>query len=340
QGRGPVFRVDVTSGETRRLSASGTFHDPNPSPDGRFVYALRALIEAPPHATRLDVSVDDQDPAVLPTPGHPLELPSRVAEVNATTDDGTPVRSWLVLPEGASAEQPAPLVVFIHGGPLSSWNDWHWRWCPHLLAERGYAVLLPDPALSTGYGQAFVQRGWGRWGFEPYTDLMTLVEAAADRDDIDGSRTAAMGGSFGGYMANWVAGHTDRFSCIVTHASLWSLNQFHATTDDVAWLEYEFGDPWADDSQWRDNSPHLHLEKIRTPMLVTHGEDDDRVPIGEALRLYTDLRRYGVESKFLLFPDENHWVLKPNNSRVWYETVFAWLDHYLLGKEFTKPGLL
>jgi dipeptidyl aminopeptidase/acylaminoacyl peptidase len=340
QGRAPVFRVDVTTGEVRRLSASGAFHDVNPSPDGRYVYALRALVDEPPHAVRLDAAATDQEPVVLPTPGHPLTVPSRSVEVVGTAGDGTPVHSWLVLPAEASAEQPAPLVVFIHGGPLSSWNDWHWRWCPHLLAERGYAVLLPDPALSTGYGQAFIERGWGRWGFEPYTDLLAAVDAAVARDDVDAERTAAMGGSFGGYMANWVAGHTTRFRCIVTHASLWALDQFHATTDDVAWLEYELGDPWVDDSRWRDNSPHLHVGEIRTPMLVTHGENDDRVPIGEALRLYTDLRRHGVESKFLLFPDENHWILKPNNSRLWYETVFAWLDHHLLGKDFTRPDLL
>jgi len=340
QGRSPLFRVDLDGGGVRRLSAAGAFHDVHPSPDGRHVYAMRALIDQPLHAVRLDAAGTDQEPAVLPTPGYPLTLTSRVVEVAGPAADGTPLRSWLVLPSEATPENPAPLVVFIHGGPLSSWNEWSWRWCPHLLADRGYAVLLPDPALSTGYGQEFVQRGWGRWGEAPFTDLMAAVDATVARPDVDGSRTAAMGGSFGGYMANWVAGHTDRFDCIVTHASLWALDQFHATTDDVAWLEYEFGDPWADAVRWQENSPHRHLDRISTPMLVIHGENDDRVPVGEALRLYTDLCRKGVESKFLLFPDENHWVLKPNNSRVWYETVFAWLDHHVLGKEFTRPELL
>ena len=126
--------------------------------------------------------------------------------------------------------------MWIHGGPLGSWNAWTWRWNPWLLVAKGYAVLLPDPALSTGYGQSYIQRGWGGWGRAPYTDLMEITDAAVDRPDIDATRTAAMGGSFGGYMANWVAGQTDRFNAIVTHASLWALDQFGPTTDAVTVL--------------------------------------------------------------------------------------------------------
>jgi dipeptidyl aminopeptidase/acylaminoacyl peptidase len=208
-------------------------------------------------------------------------------------------------------------------------------------------VLLPDPALSTGYGQAFVERGRGRWGDEPFTDLMTATDACEARDDIDETRTAAMGGSFGGYMANWVAGHTDRFRCLVTHASLWALDQFHGTTDHAAWWEREFGDPYAGASpgspgasRYETHSPHRSIGKITTPMLVIHGERDHRVPVGEALRLWVDLLRHDVEAKFLYFPDENHWILKPQHSRVWYETVLAWLDHHLLGREWQRPAAL
>ena len=244
------------------------------------------------------------------------------------------------LPAGAAPDRPAPLVVFIHGGPLSSWSGWSWRWNPWLLAARGYAVLLGDPALSTGYGQSFVERGRGRWGAEPYTDLMALVDATVARPDVDQQRTAAMGGSFGGYMANWVAGQTDRFRCIVTHASIWSLEQFHGTTDHAAWWEREFGSPEAMPERYRDHSPDRNLGRIRTPMLVIHGEHDHRVPIGEALRLWTDLTRSGVEAKFLYFPDENHWILTPPHVRVWYETVLAFLDQHVLGKDWARPELL
>src|SRR5439155_17332145 len=136
------------------------------------------------------------------------------------------------------------------------------------------------------------------------------------------------------------AGHTDRFKCIVTHASLWALDQFHGTTDMGHYWEREFGSPYTDLSAYEANSPNRHIGNVRTPMLVIHGELDHRVPISEGLRLWTDLKRHGVDAKFLYFPDENHWILKPQNARVWYETVFAYLDHYVLGKDFEKPGLL
>jgi dipeptidyl aminopeptidase/acylaminoacyl peptidase len=339
-GRTPVFRVDVTSGEVTRLSVDGAFSDLCPSPDGTTLYALRSRIASPPEAMALDALGEDQEPRTIPTPGLPVTVPGRVEELIAAAPDGVAVHSWLVLPTEASAASPAPLVLWIHGGPLGSWQGWHWRWNPWVLAARGYAVLLPDPALSTGYGQAFIQRGWGRWGAEPYTDLMAAVDAAVARPDIHPERTAAMGGSFGGYMANWVAGHTDRFRAIVTHASLWAMDQFHGTTDEGQWWESEFGDPYRDPHRYEENSPHRHIGRITTPVLVIHGELDHRVPVGEALRLWTDLRRHGVPAKFLYFPDENHWILKPQHARVWYETVIAWLDQQLLGKDWERPTLL
>jgi dipeptidyl aminopeptidase/acylaminoacyl peptidase len=342
-GRTPVFRVEVGGdgdGRVTRLSADGAFSDLCPAPDGRRLYALRATMAAPAEAVALDAHEADQRPAPLPTPGLPLAVPGSLTEVETRAGDGTRLRGWLVLPSGASEASPAPLVVFIHGGPLSSWSGWSWRWNPWLLAARGYAVLLGDPALSTGYGQGFVERGRGRWGAEPFTDLMALVDGCVARPDIDERRTAAMGGSFGGYMANWVAGQTDRFRCIVTHASIWSLEQFHGTTDHAAWWEREFGTPEAMPERYRDHSPDRNLGRVRTPMLVIHGERDHRVPIGEALRLWTDLTRSGVEAKFLYFPEENHWILTPPHARVWYETVLAFLDQHVLGKDWVRPELL
>jgi dipeptidyl aminopeptidase/acylaminoacyl peptidase len=342
-GRTPVFRVEVgggADGRVTRLCADGAFSDLCPAPDGRRLYALRAGIDAPPGAVALDAGVADQRPAPLATPGLPLRVPGTLTEVHARAGDGTPLRGWLVLPVGAGPDRPAPLVVFIHGGPLMSWSSWSWRWNPYLLSAAGYAVLLPDPALSTGYGQAFVERGHGRWGDEPFTDLMALVDAAVARPDLDERRTAAMGGSFGGYMANWVAGHTDRFRCIVTHASIWSLEQFHGTTDHAAWWEREFGTPEEAAERYRRHSPDAAATSIRTPMLVIHGERDHRVPIGEALRLWTDLTRFGVDAKLLYFPDENHWILTPQHARIWYRTVLAFLDQHVLGKDWVRPELL
>jgi len=337
RGHSPVYRVDLAGGGVDRLTDEGTFSSLCPAPDGS-VYALRASYRSPAEVVRIDPA---GGVTALPTPGLPLELPGEVTEVSTRADDGTEIRAWLVLPRGASAERPAPLLLWIHGGPLSSWNTWHWRWCPHLMAERGYAVLLPDPALSTGYGHAMVQRGWGAGGADRvFADLMAITDAALERPDLDASRTAAMGGSYGGYMSNWIAGHTDRFRAIVTHASLWALDQFHGTTDITVWWERQYGSPYENLPSYLAESPRSGLSEIRTPVLVIHGQRDYRVPLSEGLRLWTDLQRHDVPSRFLYFPDENHWVLKPGNARVWYETVLAFLAEHVLGEEWRRPDLV
>jgi dipeptidyl aminopeptidase/acylaminoacyl peptidase len=339
-GRAPLFRVSAEDGAVTRLTGdNGAYSDPRVSPDGRFVYALRNAVDAPPAPVRLDAHTAGQHPVALPAPAEAPSVPGTLTEVEATAVDGTGLRGWLVLPTGA-AEEPAPLLVWVHGGPMTSWNSWHWRWNPWLLAARGYAVLLPDPALSTGYGQAFLQRGWPDWGDAPYTDVLALADAAEARPDVDASRTAAMGGSFGGYLANWIAGHTDRFDAIVSHASLWALDQFGPTTDAAYYWTTEMTEEMA-----RRNTPHAHVDKITTPMLVIHGDKDYRVPIGEALRLWWELlaRQADPENqphRFLYFPDENHWILKPQHAALWYQTVIAFLDQHLLGKEFEVPELL
>jgi dipeptidyl aminopeptidase/acylaminoacyl peptidase len=339
-GRHALFRVPVAGGAPVRLTADGAYSDLQVARDGSALYALRSAFDSPPVPVRLDPAAPMQDPAPLPSPGTLAALPGTLHEIEATAADGARVQSWLVLPEGASAESPAPLVLWIHGGPLMSWNSWSWRWCPWLLAARGYAVLLPNPALSQGFGLDFVRRGWGEWGGAPFTDLMAAVEAAEQRPEVDASRTAAMGGSFGGYMANWVSTQTDRFRAIVTHASLWDLDAFTGTTDAAYYWEKEWGDPLRDPKRYEQNSPHRYADAIRTPMLVIHGDKDYRVPIGEALRLWYDLQKRGVPSKFLYFPDENHWVLTPGNAVVWYEAVLAFLAEHVLGEGWQRPELL
>jgi dipeptidyl aminopeptidase/acylaminoacyl peptidase len=340
RGRAPLFRVSAEDGAVTRLTGdNGAYSDPRVAPDGRFVYALRNAVDTPPAPVRLDAYAAGQHPVALPAPAEAPAVPGTLTEVEATAVDGTALRGWLVLPTGA-AEEPAPLLVWVHGGPMTSWNSWHWRWNPWLLAAWGYAVLLPDPALSTGYGHAFLQRGWPHWGDAPYTDVLALADAAEARPDVDASRTAAMGGSFGGYLANWIAGHTDRFDAIVSHASLWALDQFGPTTDAAYYWTAEMTEEMA-----RRNTPHAHVDKITTPMLVIHGDKDYRVPIGEALRLWWELlaRQSDPENqphRFLYFPDENHWILKPQHAALWYQTVIAFLDQHLLGKEFEVPELL
>jgi dipeptidyl aminopeptidase/acylaminoacyl peptidase len=337
-GRCPVFRVDLASGEVTRLSGDdGAYTDLCVSPDGEQVYALRNAIDAAPAPVRLDARTADQQPVRLLGPDTAPPPAGSLTEVTAVAEDGTDLRAWLVLPEG---DGPHPLLLWVHGGPLGSWNGWSWRWNPHLMAARGFAVLLPDPALSTGYGRGFIRRGWGRWGDEPYTDLMALTDAALEHPAVDAGRTAAMGGSFGGYMANWIAGHTDRFAAVVTHASLWDLEQFGPTTDAAYYWTREMTPEMV-----REHSPSLFADAITSPMLVIHGDKDYRVPIGEGLRLWWDLCSRTADPdamphRFLYYPMENHWVLSPQHSKLWYETVHAFLAVHVLGQEWATPELL
>jgi dipeptidyl aminopeptidase/acylaminoacyl peptidase len=336
-GRGPLFAVDPSSGAVTRLTDDDyTYSDVRAAPGGA-VFAMRSSYAAPPHPVRIG---PDGVVTELPCVGRP-ELPGTLTSVTGTADDGHAIRSWLALPAG---DEPAPLVLWVHGGPLASWNAWHWRWNPWVLVAQGYAVLLPDPALSTGYGQNFIQRGWGAWGFAPYTDLIAATDAACAHPRVDEKRTAAMGGSFGGYMANWIAGHTDRFDAIVTHASLWALDQFGSTTDGAYWWAREMTPEMAE-----RNSPHRFVGQINTPMLVIHGDKDYRVPIGEALRLWYELlTESGLPAaedgtsphRLLYFPSENHWVLSPQHAKIWYQVVTAFLSRHVLGEDVELPEAL
>ncbi len=336
-----ALRADLAGGVTV-LVAEGSLSDLCPSPDGKVVYALRATVSAPARIVRFAARGEHQTAVELrkSVGGSAIEGRGRVERVTARAGDGQEIGSWLVLPPEASAKSPAPLVVWVHGGPLGSWNGWSWRWNPNLFVERGYAVLLPDPAISLGYGQRMIQRGWGRWGEAPYTDIVAAAEAVLKRPDLDSRRIALMGGSFGGYMANWVAGQTTRFKAIVTHASIWDLRPFHGTTDSGVDWEHEMGNPYTQPELYDRQSPAASIGKIKTPMLVIHGERDFRVPLSEGLTLWTDLMRHGVKARFLYYPDENHWVLKPRNAQLWYETVLAFLDEHVLGKEWKRPDLL
>ncbi|MFE4226680.1 prolyl oligopeptidase family serine peptidase [Arthrobacter sp. NPDC056886] len=345
-GASPVFRIGAAgdqAGQVLRLTDdAAAYTDVVVAPDGRSAYALRSSYEFPAEPVRIDLA--DRGVVRLPSPAERPHFKGTLERVETTASDGARVPAYLALPEGASAASPAPLLLWIHGGPLGSWNAWTWRWNPWLLVARGYAVLLPDPALSTGYGQEHIQRGWGEWGKAPFTDLMAITDAVVQRPDIDETRTAAMGGSFGGYMANWVAGHTDRFKAIVTHASLWALDQFGPTTDAAQYWLKEMTAEMA-----LENSPHLHVENIRTPMLVIHGDKDYRVPIGEGLRLWYELLAKSqlaadangeTNHRFLYFPDENHWILQPQHAKVWYGVVEHFLARNLLDKDIPVPDEL
>lgn len=338
-GQAPVYAVAVADGRRRRLTDLGSHTSVRLSHDGSTLYALRSDYTDPGSVVAVDIATSVV--TVLPRPVEYPFPPGRMENVEVFASDGARVRAYLLTPTTASRSAPAPLVLWAHGGPFSSWNSWSWRWCPWLLVAQGYAVLLPDPALSTGYGRAMIARGWTDWGGTPYTDLMTITDLVEQRPDIDAERTAAMGGSFGGYLVNWIAGHTDRFRCLVSHASLWDLESFLRTTDS----------PWAWEVELtpehrQRSSPAAFADQVRTPMLVVHGDRDYRVPISEGLALWRDLvsRHDGpadqLPHKFLYFPEENHWVLSPQHAVVWYEAVLSFLETHLRGGNFTRPAAL
>ncbi len=333
-GRGPVFRVE--DGTVTRLTSDDAHYGAvQVSPDGASAYALRDAINTPPTPVRLDARAPGT-PTILQGPIVPVPT-GRLDELTTTARDGTEIRAWLALPE---SDGPHPLLVWVHGGPLASWNSWSWRWNPWLMVARGYAVLLPDPGLSTGYGRDMVARGWGAWGDEPYTDVLALTDVAEQHEAVDASRTALMGGSFGGYLANWVAGHTDRFVAIVTHASLWDLEGFGGTTDGAYYWAREMTSEMT-----RQHSPSRFADAITTPMLVIHGDKDYRVPIGEGLRLWWDLISRVEDPavnphRLLYFPHENHWVLTPQHATLWYQTVLAFLAWHVDGEPWQVPDLL
>lgn len=339
-GSGGVWRIPVSlaGAPAVLLSSDGAFTDVTPAWEGDKIYAMRSRIGSPPELVALGAEPAATGASILHAEGFGEPYPGRVEEVSTTAADGTAIRAWLVLPNDASAEHPAPLALMIHGGPRGTWNSWQWRWQPMLFAARGYAVLLPDPALSTGYGQAMIDRGHGQWGGTPYDDVIALTDVALERADLDAERTAVLGGSYGGYLTNWTITHTDRFRCAVTHAALWDLRPFRGATDSAVSWEYEFGHPRVDGEFYDTWSPATHADAIVTPTLVIHGEKDFRVPVGEGLAIYTELQRLGVASQLLYFPDENHWILSPGNVPLWYDTVLNWLDHWVLGKELVRPA--
>jgi dipeptidyl aminopeptidase/acylaminoacyl peptidase len=248
-----------------------------------------------------------------------------------TGADNAQVQGHLIKPPNFDPSKKYPAIVLIHGGPQGAWGDaWSYRWNPQIFASRGYVILMPNPRGSSGFGQKFVEEISGDWAGKVYTDIMNGVDKFAALPYVDATRMGAAGGSYGGYMVNWILGHTNRFKALVSHAGLFNLESFYGVTEELWFPEWEFGGaPWDKPEMYERWSPHRHVKNFATPTLVVHGELDFRVPIGEGLQLFTALQRRGVPSKLLYFPDEGHWVLKPQNSKLWHETVLGWFDSYL-----------
>jgi dipeptidyl aminopeptidase/acylaminoacyl peptidase len=262
------------------------------------------------------------------------------------------VRGFMVKPPNFDPSKKYPVKFLIHGGPQGAWGDaWSYRWNPELMAASGYVVVMVNPRGSTGYGQAFIDGINGDWGGKAYVDLMKGLDAAEQQFPfIDKDRECALGASYGGYMADWILTHTNRFKCIVTHDGMFNPQSAYGTTDELWFNEWEFrrpdddkpGQPWryaagpeADDP-FRKWSPMLHIQDAKTPTLVIHSQHDYRLDVSEGYQLFTALQRLGVPSEMLYFPDESHFVQKPRNAELWEKTVADWCDRWT-GKESLTP---
>jgi dipeptidyl aminopeptidase/acylaminoacyl peptidase len=254
-----------------------------------------------------------------------------------TADDGTKLQGFVIPPPGFDPAKKYPVKFLIHGGPQGAWgDDWSYRWNAELFAANGYVVVMINPRGSVGYGQAIVDGVNGDWGGKPFTDLMTGLDYAEQHYPfIDKSRECALGASYGGYMANWVLGHTDRFKCIVSHDGMFNAESAFGSTEEDWFNIWEFkGHPWDyygkpdSENPFRKWSPSLSAKSFKTPTLVIHGQLDYRLDVSEGFQLFDTLQLLGVPSKMLYFPDEGHWVLKPQNSQLWYKTVNDWVDEW------------
>ncbi len=374
-GESRIYDVNITTGDAEVLETI----NPPPTPEARFVGEFSDLKVVSPAAlsmkaesiTAAIMRVDSPSEAVIIRPNdvpsgtedHPevksaffaivrplthlndallaqLDLP-KMESFWFTASDGVKVQGFLIRPPGFDPAKKYSLKFLIHGGPQGAWGDmWSYRWNAELFAANGYVVVMINPRGSTGYGQAFVDGVNDDWGGKPFTDLMTGLDYAEQHYPfIDKTRECALGASYGGYMANWVLGHTNRFKCIVSHDGMFDAESAFGSTEEDWFNIWEFrGRPWDyygrpdSENPFRKWSPSLSSRNFKTPTLVIHSQLDYRLDVSEGFQLFDTLQLLGVPSKMLYFPDEGHWVLKPQNSRLWYKTVNDWVD------EWTKTG--
>jgi len=339
RGRQPIYEMAVSGGPIRKLINDGFNDDVSVAPDGRSLVFTRHSLTRPIEIFRAVTDGTGVAQLTKTNEAALAEFALKAAEdVTWEGAAGARMHGFLVKPANFTSARKWPLVVLIHGGPQGAWSDsWSYRWNPQVFAAAGYVVFMPNPRGSTGYGQKFVDEISGDWGGKVYTDIMNGVAQIAALPYIDRDRIGAAGASYGGYMVNWILGHNDdprfKFKALVSHDGVYNLTAMYGGTEELWFVEWEFkGTPWTNAEMYSKWSPHMYVKNFKTPTLVVHGELDYRVPVGEGLQLFTALQRQGVESKLLYFPDEGHWVLKPLNSELWYNTVLEWLDGHLKPK--------
>ena len=335
EGATRIFRVSAAGGDPEPLTGGATDGRPTPSPDGNSLYFSRQTMMRPQEIHRVPAAGGE---AVRLTSFNEETLAGiemyDAEEFSYEGAKGARVHGFLLKPPGFREGETYPTVFLIHGGPQGAFGrDFHDRWNAQLFASPGFVVVMINPRGSTGYGQAFTDAINGQWGGDCYEDLVRGFDhVLATYTFCDRERTAAAGASFGGFMVNWIAGHTDRFRCLVSHDGIFNTEMMDYTTDELWFTEWEFGGaPWEAGERYRRYSPHLFVENMKTPTLVVQGEQDFRCTTAEGLGFFTALQRRGVPSRLLYFSDEGHWVVKPKNRRLWYKTVIEWLERYLKG---------
>ena len=332
RGRQPVMIVPVTGGGAREIIAGDSHVDD--------------LVVTPDGKTLVFTEQTGSRPAEIYTAqsgstAHPLTRFNdsflagfglrQLEDFWVENSDGTRVHSFLLRPAGFKEGTRYPVLFLIHGGPQGAWGqDWGYRWNPHVFASQGFLVVMPNPRGSTGYGQKFIDDINADWGGKPYEDINAVVDYVAKQRYADADKMAAAGGSYGGYMVDWILGHTRRFKALVSHSGVYDLRSMFGATEELWFPLWEFhGTPWDNPEVYEALSPSHYVKEFGTPTLVVHGEQDFRVPYGQGLQLFTALQMQKIPSKLLVFPDEGHWVLKPQNSVLWYTTFIDWVKQWV-----------
>jgi len=335
KGQVPLEQLDIATLKLTPLVTSGVSGDANISRDASFLVFWKMDFSHPADLFRLNLPASHG--------AQPLQLTRMNAEVLKDIEfgeassftfpgwNGEAVQAWQIKPPGFDPHKKYPLLLLMHGGPENSWlNNFHYRWNPQLFAAAGYVVIEPNFHGSSGFGLKFQDSIKGQWGGAPYEDQMEAVDTALTWPYVDSTRMAAAGASYGGYMANWVEGHTDRFRTIICHDGLFDINTMVYSSDFVGGTLQEYkGTPWENPQALIDQAPVTYAKNFKTPMLIIHGGNDYRVDPSQGLAMFQVLQARHIPSKLLFFEEENHWVLKPANNIFWYHNVLEWLDQWL-----------
>jgi len=331
KGRDVFYRVALSGGAPAPIWTGGGIAGFELA-GGRIVFVSSKLSRAPEVWT---VGLDGSGAAPITHAADQVFAGLALGEVSeklTASSDGRQLHAWIVKPPGFDASKKYPAVFFIHGGPQGAWIDsWSTRWNPQVWAAYGYVVYAANPRGSTGFGQDFLDAISGDWGGQVYDDLMRQADDLQALPYVDGKRIAAAGASYGGYMIDWIAGHTNRFATLISHDGTFDTVSANLETEELWFPNWEFkGWPWSSKLYEKWN-PMLSAGNMKTPMLIVTSERDYRVPFGQGLQLFNVLQMQNVPSRLLTFPDEGHWVLKPGNSSLWHNVIMDWLHRWIGG---------